>query len=211
MKLELQAPSLPRRRKMPSRYFVGGAQPEHHSNVEDFYCQIYLETVNTVANCIVEHFNQKDCTMYATCEQVLLKGTWGNLSHKMSTNCVSSTRSLTLIPYKFSYLYWQSPITVSDNVKGMGDTVHNVIDFLKKNKKIWPLIPEVMSLAKIILVIQATNGSSECAFSALRRMKSYLRTTMSNNHFNHNMTCTIHTELVKELNLKKSPMTLWIE
>ena len=29
---------------------------------EDFYHQIYFETVDTVANCIVEHFNHKDYT-----------------------------------------------------------------------------------------------------------------------------------------------------
>ena len=46
VKLGLQAPLLPRHRhrKMPSRYFEGNAQPVHHSNVEDFYCQIYFET-----------------------------------------------------------------------------------------------------------------------------------------------------------------------
>ena len=55
VKLELQAPSLPRRRKMPSRYFEGNAQPEHRSNVEDFYHQIYFEPVDTAANYIVEH------------------------------------------------------------------------------------------------------------------------------------------------------------
>ena len=75
VKLELQAPSLSCHRKMPSRYFESNAQPEHHSNVEDFYFQIYFETVETVANCIVEHFNQKDYSMYANCEHVLLKGT----------------------------------------------------------------------------------------------------------------------------------------
>ena len=58
--LELQAPSLPHHRKMPSRCFEGNAQPEHHSNVEDFDGQIYIETVDSIANCIVEHFNQKD-------------------------------------------------------------------------------------------------------------------------------------------------------
>ena len=31
------------------------------------------------ANSIVEHFNQKDYTMYANCEQVLLNGTFGKL------------------------------------------------------------------------------------------------------------------------------------
>ena len=60
---------------MPSRYFEGNAQPEHHSNVKDFYHLIYFETADSVANCIVEHFNQKDYTMYANWEQILLKGT----------------------------------------------------------------------------------------------------------------------------------------
>ena len=68
VKLELKASSFPRHRKMPSRYFEGNVQPEHHSNVENFYRQIYFEALDTVANCIVEHFNQKDYTMYANCE-----------------------------------------------------------------------------------------------------------------------------------------------
>ena len=60
-----------------------------------------------------------------------------------------------------------------------------------------------MSLVKIILVMPATNASSERAFSALRRVKSYLRATMTKNCFNHLITCKIHKELVKELNLKQ--------
>ena len=64
---------------MPSRYFEGNAQPEHHSDVEDFYRHIYIETVDTVAICIVQHFDHKDYTIYANCEQVLLKGTSGKL------------------------------------------------------------------------------------------------------------------------------------
>ena len=84
----------------------------------------------------------------------------------------------------------------------MGDILHNVVDFLK-NKKIWSLTPEVMPLVKIILVMPATNANSERAFSALRSVKSYLHTTMSNNFLNHLTTCTVHKELVKELNLKQ--------
>ena len=79
--------------KMLSGYFGGNAQPEDHSNVKDFYCKIYSETVDTVANCIVECFSQKNYTMYANCDQA-----GRNLSHKMATNCVSSTLGLTLIP-----------------------------------------------------------------------------------------------------------------
>ena len=118
---------------MPSRYFEGNAQPEQHSNVGDFYCQIYFEAVDTVANCIAKCFNLKDYSMYANCDQVLLKELWKILSHKRSTNYASSTQSLTLILYEFSYLYGR---VLSQFQAGEGgDTLHDAIDFLKKNKK----------------------------------------------------------------------------
>ena len=179
-KLELQKPSLPRRHKMPSRYSEGNAQPEHHSNVDDFYRQIYFETVETVASCIEEHFNQKDYTMYANCEQVLVKGALGKLdSQKVDQLCEFYTE------FNPDTLRIQLSIMAecyhSFNQGEGVDTLHSVIDFLRKNSKIWSLIPEVLSLTKIVLVMPATNASSERAFSALRRVKSYLRTTMSNN------------------------------
>ena len=34
--VKLELPSLPRCRSMLLKYFEGNAQPEHHSNVEDF-------------------------------------------------------------------------------------------------------------------------------------------------------------------------------
>ena len=61
---------------MLPRYFEGNAQPEHVSNIEDFCRQIYFETVDTAANCIIECFNQNDYTMYVNCEHVHLKGTY---------------------------------------------------------------------------------------------------------------------------------------
>ena len=182
MKLELQPPSLPRCLKMSSRFFECNARPEHHSNVECIYCQIYFETVDTVANCIAECFNQNDYTIYANCEQVLLKENWGGLvSQNVNQLCEfytefdSNTLQIQLSILAGSYHSFR---------QGEGsDTLHNVID-------IWSLITEVMSLVKIILVIPATNASSERTFSALRRVKSYLRTTILNSHLSHLMTCT---------------------
>ena len=118
--------------------------------------------------------------MFANCEQVLLKGTLGELASQISTIYVSCTQSLTLtLQIQLSIL--AKSYNSFRQVEGLDDTLHDVVDFLKKNKKIWSLITEAMSLVKIILVMPATNASSECTFSALWRVKSYLLTTMSNN------------------------------
>ena len=44
---------------------------------------------------------------------------------------------------------------------------------------------EVITLLKLILVAPATNATSERSFSALRRLKTYLRSTMSQERLNH--------------------------
>ena len=71
----------------------------------------------------------------------------------------------------------KSSSTVSGKVKGMIHCMMSLISS-KKTLKILSLIPEVMSMVKIILVVPTLNASSEHAFSALRRLKSYLSTTM---------------------------------
>ena len=180
---------------MPSRYFEGNARPEHHSNVEDFYCQIYCETVDTAANYIVEHFNQKDYTMYANCEQVLLKGTLGELVSQNVDQLCKFYAEFDSDTLQIKRFVLAEPYLSFRQGEDVGDTLHNVV-FLKKNKNIWSLIP-------IIPVMPATNASSECVFSAMRRVMSYLHTTISNNRLNHLMMCTVHKELVKELNHKQ--------
>ena len=59
---------------------------------------------------------------------------WGDFSHKMSTNFVSSTQSLTLIPYEFCYILAESYHSFRQ-VEGMGETLHNVFDFIINKQK----------------------------------------------------------------------------
>ena len=117
--------------------------------------------MDTVANCIVYCFNQKDNTIYAYYEQVLMKGNLGVLVLKNSDQCVSSTQSLTLILYEFSYLYWQNSITVSGKVEEVTHCIMSLISTKEKKKDLVPHQPGVMPLVKIILIMPETNASSE--------------------------------------------------
>ena len=109
--------------------------------------------------------------------------------------------SLTLIPYEFSYLHWQSPITVLGNVMWVVLCIMLLISS-KRTKRSGPSYQRSCPYSRLFWLCQP-QISSECAFCALRRVKSYLRTTMLNNRLNHLLTCTVHKELVKELNLKQ--------
>ncbi len=54
-------------------------------------------------------------------------------------------------------------------------------------------------LARLILVLPATNAASEWSFSNMKRIKTYLRCTMKQDCLNHPMILNIYKEIVNEL------------
>ena len=61
---------------------------------------------------------------------------------------------------------------------------------------------EVCKVARLILVMPASNAVSERSFSTMRRIKSYLRSTMGQARLNHAMVLSIYKEQLDELDLK---------
>ena len=59
------------------------------------------------------------------------------------------------------------------------------------------LLEQVCRVGHLLLVMPAKNATSECSFSVLRRLKSYLWSTMSQPRLNHVMVLSIYKELLK--------------
>ena len=55
---------------------------------------------------------------------------------------------------------------------------------------------------KLLLVMPATNATSQRAFSALRRVTTYFRKTMSQQHLNKHMVLHVHNERTDAFQLK---------
>jgi len=60
---------------------------------------------------------------------------------------------------------------------------------------------EVVKVVQLILVMPATNAVSERSFSTMRRIKSYLRSTMRQDRLNHLMTLHIYQDKLDSLDL----------
>ena len=91
----------------------------------------------------------------------------------------------------------------SHNIKCEGEVV--LSDVLKFFRNCIPgqleLMSEVCKLVKLLLVMPATNAESERSFSADRRIKTYLRSTMSQQQLNHLMLLHVHKSHTDHLNL----------
>ncbi|KAH3718036.1 hypothetical protein DPMN_060834 [Dreissena polymorpha] len=56
----------------------------------------------------------------------------------------------------------------------------HVLDYMSKlPPTLWVIYSDVVALIRILLTMQATNATSERTFSALRRIKTHLRSTLS--------------------------------
>ena len=65
------------------------------------------------------------------------------------------------------------------------------------------LLSQVVLLMKLILVMPATNATSERSFSALRRIKTYLRSTMKQERLDSLIVLHVHKDLIGALDLSQ--------
>ena len=82
------------------------------------------------------------------------------------------------------------------NVKELLDAFRN----LDKSKR--TLLSEVMKVVKLVIVLPATNAVSERSCSALKRIKTYLRSTTSTNRLNHLMMLHVHKDKTDRLDIE---------
>ena len=90
-----------------------------------------------------------------------------------------------------------------------GDSVSNISVFdvkscflsLSHGQRL--LLSQVEKLLQLIFVMPSTNATSERSFSALRRLKSYLRTTMSQERLNFLVLLYVHKDRTDALDLKR--------
>ena len=89
--------------------------------------------------------------------------------------------------------------------KFIGDKEIRLRDVIEKLKLLTHeerhLLSQVVILVRLMLVVPATNAISECSFSSLRRVKTYLRSTMNQDRLNHLMILNVHKTLTDKLNL----------
>lgn len=67
--------------------------------------------------------------------------------------------------------------------------------------KLSELLPELAKLFCLALTIPVTTCTAERSFSALRRLKTYIRSTMTQERLNHIAVLHVHKSLCAELNL----------
>ncbi|XP_068213365.1 zinc finger MYM-type protein 1-like [Palaemon carinicauda] len=178
---DLDAIPLPRKKKIPKRLDqgLGFASNYCHDSAEEFYRVEFFSVIDAAVLNIKEYFTSTDLTEYQDLSSVLLTGT-----HKpeIITKYPELNESLNQQLYFFHNQFKGS--TVEDYRKIFADMVPEVRR----------MFPQVEALLRLLLVSPASSCTAERSFSALRRLKAWLRSSMSQQRLNHLMICHVHRD-----------------
>ncbi len=197
--LDVEEPRLSRRRKIPRRYDDGHAEPHFPTTPEEHYRGIYYEALDLLIQGIEDRFNQSGYHIYCCLEELLVKA----IKREVFEEELDKVMVVYGEDLNAANLKMQLEMLSHDFPEGVSNfcDVKEHIKKLSHSQK--TLLNEVILLAKLILVMPATNATSERSFSALRRMKTYLRSTMKQDRLNSVMTLHIHKDLTDHLSLNE--------
>ena len=192
-------PVLPRRRKRPRRYEEGEAPHEFDETPEGMYRRVYFEALDLLVQSINARFDQPGYQVYCCLQNLLLKV----VNKSDYSNEFKDVVEIYGDDFDSQTLKVQLQILAST----VPAEIKTIVDILLYIKELPPsekeLLNQIIVLVKLILVMPATNSTSERSFSAMRRVKTYLRSTMLQERLNHLMLLHVHKELTDNLNMTK--------
>ena len=203
--LKVIDPCLPSKRQRPARYLLGNAAAEFPADtLQDYYRHLYFQAIDTVITCIKERFNQVGYEIYyRKLEKLLLSAVNGepycpNLRFLCRYNEGDIDEfHLEAQPSLFATHLFRE-VNSHNSHFSIGDILKYFKGLTTAQKK---LMSQVVLVVKLLLPAHYTNAVSERSCSALRRVKTYLRSTMGQSRLNHCMILNIHKDQVDKMNL----------
>ena len=197
--LDVDEPALPRQRKRPRRYEDGTGEAHFSENVKDFFRHIYFEALDLVISGINSRFDQPGYNIYSKLEDLLVKAT-NNEEYEDEYQFI-----IDFYKDDFDSNLLRTQLGVMSCNIPCDSVPHNLVAILCYLRGLSDsqraLMSEVCKLVSLLLVMPATNATSERSFSCLRRVKSYLRSTMTQTRLNNVMVLHVYKDLTDELNL----------
>lgn len=190
-------PALPRKRRAPKQFEVGSSSGSFHQTPEDHYWQIYFEALDYAIQPIHDRFNQPGYGTYQNLEQLILKACKGkpyNAELAFVCDFYKEDLSNNQLNAQLPLLQHLFQASVETSAKKPDDMcVAEVVSALGKLPTAEKVaFSEVFTVMKLLLLMPASNATSERSFSALRRIKTYLRSTMTQQRLNNLMVLHVH-------------------
>jgi hypothetical protein len=183
--LEITAP---RPRKPPARY-TGKASAYHAPSVEEHYRALYFVILDNAVEQLRERFNSSSPGLrrYLHLEEMLLSGSVDEVLVAQYPELDNCNLVIQLAMFRHQYTFY---------------TLEQArVHMREMCPEVRALFSGVEQLIRLLLVCPASSCTAERSFSALRRLKTWLRNNMIQSRLNAVAVCNVHKELIDEVDL----------
>ncbi|KAF0301867.1 Zinc finger MYM-type protein 1 [Amphibalanus amphitrite] len=188
--------AMPRKKRPPARK-TGPAEPHHPSSPEEYIRVEYIKALDAANSQLCSRFQKQDNQHVAQLESLLLS---------------PPDRTRTIATIKSSP--WAGDLDeekLHDDLlafRRLGEysTLDEAVALAERWKASSSLFSEVMTLLRLLVTVPASSAASERSFSALRRLKTWLRGTMGQRRLNAVAVCHVHqaaTRKVPDVNIAR--------
>ena len=186
---------LPRKRKVPQHLEVGSGEVFYSSIAKQFYSQQYFECLDFIVNAIKDRFDQPGYHKLQQLENLLLKATGGE-EHKDKLAFVIDCYGADFTPSSPSAQLKTLAFAPSTEKPTLATIKAHIVSLSPAQRV---SVSEVCTVLKLIMVMAATNAVSERNASVLRRVKTYLCSTMSQLCLNNLLILHAHKDRTDDL------------
>ncbi|KAL2101376.1 hypothetical protein ACEWY4_003137 [Coilia grayii] len=182
-KLCLEPIALPRTHRPPKRY--SGPAPAHRpASPVEFHRVEFYRVLDTVDAQITDRFMQPGIQALKELEALLLTPTESNVAEKYPELQWEDLK-IQLAMFKNKYTF-KTTADVAQILKAMPVEVRGLFE-------------QVETIVRLLIVVPASSAEAERSFSGLRRLKTWLRSTMTQKRLNGMAVCHIHQERLDNL------------
>ena len=201
--LEIGEPVLPRKRKRPVRYEDGQGEAYYPDTPKSLYKVVYFSSLDVINSCIKIRFDQPGYQVLRQLESLMLKAVnQEDFTEELeAVSCFYNEVDKGLLETHLSTLsaFFHSSQAAGPSVSTFNDLKEFFTKLRPPQKS---LISQVIFLYRMVLLAPATNAVSERSCSALRRTKTWLRTTMNQDRLNYCLLLHTHQSLTDQIDIR---------
>ena len=180
---EFEDPKTPRHKRVPLRIqALAGEDGRENTNfseaIDHYRVNVYFTSLDLVINELKARFSENDQDVLCALSDIVMKSEPKSESFDLVANHYQVDRELLVVEHDlFTSFKRKYPDTKLDSP---GDVLKCMHDNDQLN-----FLPHFGKVTLILNIIPATSCSAERSFSALRRLETYLRSTMGQDRLSH--------------------------
>ncbi|XP_063050675.1 zinc finger MYM-type protein 1-like [Engraulis encrasicolus] len=193
-------PKIPKARTVPRRLQDGGNSTgvRTYSDPKAYFQSLYFQVLDSYTACLNNRFSEAFKRAQLTEDALLAKITGDTGTLDWDSTALSKDVDVGRLEVQLEML--------GDTCRARRLTIrsmHDLKEFFVSDVGLKGLFTEVVKAIQVFYTLPVTTCTAERSFSALRRLKTYLRSTMTAPRLNHLAVLYTHKEHTDQIDLKK--------